>query len=324
MPPTPYHTPITGSGEIAAGPVSMRAAVLGGVMGSMSAIAMLGLVALFFWKCHRKRESKEPEKFLTGSFSFMQRSRTEEEWRDRGTPKLPEITVSTTPIIEDNLIRMSLAHWDRPYAHDDPFRDKDEELTLRVTNPDPIRSPSPLLPPNDSPRRFMQRQRTALAAALANFKRTASSQSLAQNTPPRQASPMIADHLSQDLRIPPTALLAGSMLRTSQSQSPEVVSQKPPVEPFLHPQSNTPRPIRPPIRHVASRTPSYNDRPFTMLSSKAVETQSRSPSPDTLSFNSYSNRRYTDTSDPFEIDPRGYRARDGDTPNWSVHAYEET
>ena len=217
---------------------------------------------------------------------------------------------------------MSLAHWERPYAHDDPFKEKDEQLTLRVTNPDPVRSPSPLLPTTDSPRGFMQRQRSALAAALATFKRTASSQSLAQNPPSRQPTPIIAEHLSQDLRIPPAALVAGSMLRPSESRSSDAVHSLPPFDPFLHPPSSTtPRPVRPPIRQVTSRTPSYNDRPFTVLSSKAVENASRTPSPDALSFNSYTDRRYTGTSDPFEIDPRGYR---GGTPNWRVDTYDGT
>ena len=335
MPLPHYHTPYsTTSEEIAAGPVSTHAAIAGGVVGSLSAVAVMGVVALLLWRRRRRKREwneKHDKAQPTGPFSFMKRSRTEDGWRDaannKGTPKLPEIAVSTTPIIEDNLIRMSLAHWERPYAHEDPFKEKDEQLTLRVTNPDPVRSPSPLLPTTESPRGFMQRQRTALAAALATFKRTASSQSLAPATPSRQPTPVIAEHLSQDLWIPPAAYVAGTMLRPSDSRSSDAIYQQPPSDPFLRPpeSASTPRPLpRPPIRHVASRTPSYNDRPFTVLSSKAVENASRTPSPDALSYNSYNDRRLTGTSDPFEIDPRGNKVRDGGTPNWTVHTYDGT
>ncbi|KAF4548896.1 Hypothetical protein D9617_24g016090 [Elsinoe fawcettii] len=323
LPPS-YHLDPNAKDVIAPGPVSSRAAIAGGVTGSLAAVAAVGIVAFLFWKRRRTRECKESNTSSTGKFlSFHSRRsdhgkevrqgeglHAQEVHRQEGAPQLRPIVISHTPIIEDSLIRMSLAHWDRPFALEDqdPFRDPEQQTGhLRVTNPDV--SISRATTPSDSaqlittPGGFLSRQKSALAAALTSF-RSSSQQSLPVHTPFDTQTPLIYEHLSRDLRVPPAALAASTMLRPKASTSSDALNARRLSDPFLDPQDIPPwRPPASHIRHVQSRTPSYNDRPQTYLSSRAVENQSTSSTSSVPREDRSS--RVTDRSDPFEFDPRG-------------------
>ena len=306
------------------GPVAHKAAILGGVLGTLSMLAMLGAIAFVLWRRSRPRELQEfDNNHRTGPFSYLKRHRTDERGGETGTPRLPPLAMSHTPIIEDNLIRMSLDHWARPFAHDDPFGDG-EKFGLRITNPDHSLPPTPDERP-DHPGRFLARQRSALAMALASFKRSASHQTLGRRTPtPQPSSPVIGDHLSQDLRIPPAVLLPRS---TNTSRSSLILRQRSPEDPFLHPSSARRRPAIHPIQMIRSRTPSYSHIGSHMPARQASGNSSESNSSEAISFQHYEHRRNKSRSDPFQIDPRGRTAGpspEEDTPNWRVHAYAGT
>ncbi|KAF2218591.1 hypothetical protein BDZ85DRAFT_270038 [Elsinoe ampelina] len=341
--PPAYHMDPNAKDVIAPGPVSSRAAIAGGVTGSLAAVAAVGIVAFLFWKRRRTRECKESNMSFTGKFlSFNSRRsddgekvrqgkgiHAQEVYRQEGPPQLRPIVISHTPIIEDSLIRMSLAHWDRPFAHEDqdPFRDPEKQTGhLRVTNPDI--SISRASTPSESahvttPGGFLSRQKSALAAALTSF-RSSSQLSLPVHTPSDTQSPLIYEHLSRDLRVPPAALVASSMLRPKASTSSDMLHARRLSDPFLDPRDIPPR--RPPasrilsgppavshIRHVQSRTPSYNDRPQTYLSSRAVENNSAPSSTSSGDRRGDRISHVTERSDPFEFDT----TVDGYSPPWS-------
>ena len=286
-PPT-FHAPHVVSEEHQAGPGSQHARLVGGVVGAMSGLTMILLVLLLLWR-RRMRSQKAwseikderlgPRPFLLSKNSM----RDVPQYREKGTPKPPEVTVSQAPIIDGNLIRMSLDHWERPYAVSDPFHSQNQANRLRITNPDPPRGDSPL--PLDNPRRFLSRQRSALAVVLATFKRTPSSQTIPQQPrpsmspisasplPSRQPSPFEAPHQPSPLlpsphhmipRLPPQAFHSN---RSSTSSSP--IRARPLPDAFLAKPQQMVRGL--PVRLVASRTPSYDDRPLTVASAKTGE-----------------------------------------------------
>ncbi|TKX20069.1 hypothetical protein C1H76_7751 [Elsinoe australis] len=341
--PPAYHLDPNTKEAIAPGPISHKAAIAGGVTGSISAVAAIGIVAFFFWKRRRTRESKEPNQSHTGTFLSFHSNRgdrgevgerkgihAQEVHRQEGAPQLRPIVISHTPIIEDNLIRMSLAHWDRPFAYEDqdPFRDPEKQTgDLRVTNPDILsRATTPLASAPSSvpehPGTFLSRQRTALAAAFAGF-RSPSQQSLPVHTTSDTPSPLLYEPLP---RPPPAAVAASSLLRPKASTSSDMLQPRRLSDPFLDPQDRPPWRPPPPsqIRHVQSRTPSYTDRPNTVVSSHAVENKSAASSMSSRDRREDRTSRVTELSEPFEFDPRG----DGYSPptasqNWIRHVQHD-
>ncbi|KAH0344351.1 hypothetical protein KCU81_g4816, partial [Aureobasidium melanogenum] len=146
------------------------------------------------------------------------------------------------PVIDHNLIHMDLNHWDRPFAHEDPHL-RDDGSPLRLMNPDPTPTPpvnlrtsstsiSPDAGPNN-PHGFLQRQRSALTAALLSIKRSFSSQDVVPRHasyesqlqpsahPSAHPSPLhIPDKNTNKLTMPSEAILAGvSASRPISSQS---------------------------------------------------------------------------------------------------------
>ncbi|KAG9758609.1 hypothetical protein KCU73_g3818, partial [Aureobasidium melanogenum] len=126
---------------------------------------------------------------------------------------------------------MDLDHWDRPFAHEDPHL-RDGGSPLRLMNPDPTPTPpvnlrtsstsiSPDTGPNN-PHGFLQRQRSALTAALLSIKRSFSSQDVVPRHasdeshlqpsahPSAHPSPLhIPDKNTNKLTMPSEAILAG-------------------------------------------------------------------------------------------------------------------
>ncbi|KAI4739955.1 hypothetical protein E4T50_09577 [Aureobasidium sp. EXF-12298] len=169
---------------------------------------------------------------------------------------------------------MNLEHWDRPFAHNDPHP-RDDGSPLRLMNPDPtptppvvFRSSSTSISPDtapDYPHRFLQRQRSALTAALLSIKRSFSSQDVvprhASDESYLQPSAYPSAHPSahpsplhiQDknkLTMPSEAILAGitaSRPISSQSaiSSNTIIRHQVPDDPFVTSSSATPNSLLP-------------------------------------------------------------------------------
>ncbi|CAD0107684.1 unnamed protein product [Aureobasidium uvarum] len=162
---------------------------------------------------------------------------------------------------------MDLHHWDRPFAHEDPHL-RDDSSPLRLMNPDltptpPVvfRSSANSVSPDttlNSPHGFLQRQRTALTAALLSIKRSFSSQDLvprhasdesylqASAHPSAHPSPLhIQDKNTNKLTMPSEAILAGiSASRPISSQSAmssnTIIRHQIPEDPFITHTSTSP------------------------------------------------------------------------------------
>ncbi|KAH0320557.1 hypothetical protein KCU71_g4254, partial [Aureobasidium melanogenum] len=162
---------------------------------------------------------------------------------------------------------MDLDHWDRPFAHEDPHL-RDGGSPLRLMNPDPTPTPpvnlrtsstsiSPDPGPNN-PHGFLQRQRSALTAALLSIKRSFSSQDVVPRHasdeshlqpsahPSAHPSPLhIPDKNTNKLTMPSEAILAGvSASRPISSQSAmsnnTIIRHQVPDDPFVTSTAATP------------------------------------------------------------------------------------
>ncbi|GAB7341229.1 hypothetical protein MBLNU457_7509t1 [Dothideomycetes sp. NU457] len=256
--PPRYHTPHFVSEQIQAGPVSQHARLVGGVAGAISGLTFILLIILLLWRRRRRKQSSfspSPSRPAIARPYLPTKNSTRDIYREKGTPKLPEIAVTQTPVIDGNLIRMSLDHWSRPYAHTDPLRSAHTEHTpnrLRITNPDPVRGDGDSPLPTDNPRRFMSRQRSALAVVLATFKRSPSSQTI----------PQTQAHLSPVPSPTPASRTVSPQPSALESHHPSPLLPSP--DPFVQTQRGLP------IRLVVSRTPSYDSRPLTVASLRAT------------------------------------------------------
>ncbi|KAG2161097.1 hypothetical protein VTO58DRAFT_104344 [Aureobasidium pullulans] len=160
------------------------------------------------------------------------------------------------PVIDHNLIHMDLNHWDRPFAHEDP-RPRDDSSLLRLMNPDPTPTPPVILTasssvsPENNPHRFLQRQRSALAAALLSVKRSFSSQDVVPRHaseeshthtsahPSAHPSPLHIQDKSNKLTMPSEVILAGASAESrplsSQSAMSDntIIRHHAPDDPFI-------------------------------------------------------------------------------------------
>lgn len=179
------------------------AAIAGGMSGSLAGIALVGLLFLFFF---RRRKRRLPYQDKDGAAAEPRMSSSSQALpsavaaagatRDSDRSAIlaaQRAHPDRLPVIDHNLIHMDLDHWDRPFAHEDPHL-RDDGSPLRLVNPDPTPTPpvafrssatsiSPDAGPNN-PHSFLQRQRSALTAALLSIKRSFSSQDVV----PRHAS----------------------------------------------------------------------------------------------------------------------------------------
>lgn len=337
------------SEAIGRGPVSTRASVLGGVLGSVSALAVIAAIMFLILRRRRKRESSnettgdQSSKFLFWRNGSRTDTREPNPGEEKEPPRLPPLR--GLPVIEENLIRISLDHWERPYARDDPFRDLEKSSPLRVTNPDPTRPNTPRIPTNEHPGRFLQRQRSALAELLFPFKRSASSQSLPQHSAPPsrtsnasapvRSSPVTDSGLSKELRVgsaPRTPTSLRSLRSNTSSQSTRIIRPRPPDDPFAATTSAAAagRPSLSTVQEPGSaRTASHLGGILTAF--RIGPSLSRSTSVTSVPRSEWSHTR----SDQFDLDrPSGaWRvveeghesgSEKSYVPSWRVHAYEGT
>lgn len=315
-----------------------RTAIIGGLSGSIAGLVLIGLILCICLRRRRLRNDGDSNPSATESGSRPAFVRKLSEWAgDKGTPKpTPRATVGELPvIIDDHLIRMSLDHWERPFARDDPFRDSVAPSQLRVMNPDPSRPATPQMTADGSGR-FLQRQRSALAAVLLNANRSKSAQNLAVPQPQQSHPYILTDPaLSKELAIP--AATTPSFRSYPSVRSSAFVHQQPPEDPFLTPPLDEEKPKRPtlaPLQSVAGRTLSNISSVLAGWRSKTAAPEpvraASSWSSSTLS-SRRSARRDTERSDPFDLDRPSVRWSNDDleaaggevmrekTPNWALY-----
>jgi MYXO-CTERM domain-containing protein len=269
-----------------AGSSKHSAAIAGGMTSSLAGIALIGLLFLFLVR-RRKRSLPYHEKDGTAAEPRMSSSSQalpsavaaagSTRRSDRSTDLAPQRSRSDRlPVIDHNLIHMNIEHWDRPFAHEDP-RPRDDSSPLRLMNPDPtptppvvFRSSSNSMSPDTAsatPHGFLQRQRSALSAALLSIKRSFSSQDVVPRHasgesylqpsahPSAHPSPLhIQNKDTNKLTMPSEAILAGiTVSRPISSQSAmsnnTIVRHQVPDDPFITSTSATPNSLLPNCPH---------------------------------------------------------------------------
>jgi hypothetical protein len=268
------------------GSSKQSAAVAGGMTGSLAGIMLIGLLFVILFR-RRKRPLPYGEKNETAAEPRMSSSSQalpstvaaagamRRSDRSANTA-LQQTRSDRLPVIDHNLIHMNLEHWDRPFAHDDPHP-RDDGSPLRLMNPDPtptppvvFRSSSASISPDtapDNPHRFLQRQRSALTAALLSIKRSFSSQDVVPRHasdesylqpsaypsahPSAHPSPLhVQDKNKNKLTMPSEAILAGiTVSRPISSQSAisnnTIIRHQVPDDPFVTSTSATPNSLLP-------------------------------------------------------------------------------
>ncbi|CAD0018655.1 unnamed protein product, partial [Aureobasidium pullulans] len=241
------------------------AAIAGGMTGSLAGMALIGLLFLFLFR-RRKRRPPYNEKHEAAAEPRMSSSSQAlpSAIAAAGAPRhsdrsiVPQRSPSgRPPIIDHNLIHMDLNHWDRPFAHEDPHP-RDDSSPLRLMNPDPTPTPPIILTasssvsPENNPHRFLQRQRSALAAALLSVKRSLSSQDVVPRHaseeshthtsahPSAHPSPLHIQDKSNKLTMPSEVILAGASVTESRPMSSQsaisdntIIRHHAPDDPFV-------------------------------------------------------------------------------------------
>lgn len=246
------------------------AVIAGGMSGSLAGIALIGLLFLFFF---RRRKRRLPYRDKDGAVAEPRMSSSSQALPSavaaagavRDSDRSAILTgqgpdPDRLPVIDHNLIHMDLNHWDRPFAHEDPHL-RDDGSPLRLMNPDPtptppvnIRTSSTSISPDAGPKNphgFLQRQRSALTAALLSIKRSFSSQDVVPRHasdesylqpsahPSAHPSPLqIPDKNTNKLTMPSEAILAGvTASRPISSQSAmsnnTIIRHQVPDDPFV-------------------------------------------------------------------------------------------
>ncbi|KAK0287349.1 hypothetical protein LTR91_001649 [Friedmanniomyces endolithicus] len=263
------------------------------------------------------------------------------------TPQLPPSTSPVTVDEEHHIIRMSTQHWARPYAlgQGEGYRESVGPGQLRVMNPDAARPETPRMssdtagsflgrlqhlgpsrpttPRSDTASSFLKKQRSALAAVLltANRSRASSRSNIHTHDPTPHIPEIIFDPALSRECIAPSARPPSFRSYLSATSLP-IVQQSPPEDPFLTPpnekdeEASSPprqRPTRPTLAPLqsaagaATRTLSHLGsamlNPFRTRSVVETTTVARSPS----SVSTWSSRRNTGFSDPFDLDKPSVR-----------------
>lgn len=324
------------------------AAIAGGMTGSIAGIAMLGLLFLFLLRRRKRHPRQDDEKSQVAHEPRMSSS-------SQALPSAIAAAGAThandsaamlgirqsrndqLPIIEHNLIHMDLDHWHRPFAHEDP-RLRDDTSPLRLMNPDPTPTPpvtynnsSTSLPPTattTSPHGFLQRQRSALAAALLSVKRSFSGQDAEQRHPSDNSSTLLhppnpPKHQETKLTMPSELILAGGapprpISSHSRASTHTIIRHYAPSDPFtaspipncLQPGTGPhrrdflappPLRLRPPPLVTSIQTPIYSQQhreisPLTRSNSDVSGTSFEGASPTRSEVSSVSVR-----SGPFDL-----------------------
>ena len=294
-------------------PASDKHAIIGGLSGAIAGLVLIGALITFFLRKRRRRRRDEEAESMSekGLRPILARKWSELTSKRSTIGAAPAVSRGSTPDLDTGVIRVSMDHWPRPFAHGESFRESMGPGRLRVMNPDPSRPVTPM--PRGSSESvtggFFKQPRTALAAFLGNRSRGNSS----SGTPNRDLQiPTIAvDPASSSDHIALPAPTPSFRSYPSVTSLP-FVEQRPPEDPFLTPPderdelSNPPTPRRPGITPlqsaagVASRTFSHIGsalNPFRSMSNMAASMKSQQSRHSVSTFFSSSS-----AGNPFQLD----------------------
>ncbi|KAI7164865.1 hypothetical protein KC349_g407 [Hortaea werneckii] len=169
--------------------------LIGGLSGAFAGLLLIGVLVAF---CLRRRKTRnEDSDSVSEKGNF--RPALKRKWTEltgKGTPKPTPQMPHDTPVTVDedhHIIRMNTTHWARPFAQGqgEGFRESAGPAQLRVVNPDPSRPSTPRIS-SETAGSFLKKQRTALAAVLANAGRSRSNSRLS-GQPPSNVPEIIVD-----------------------------------------------------------------------------------------------------------------------------------
>ncbi|KAI7284713.1 hypothetical protein KC345_g2129 [Hortaea werneckii] len=172
-----------------------KTAIIGGVSGAIAGLLLMGVLIAF---CLRRRKLRnEDSDSISEKGNF--RPALKRKWTEltgKGTPKPTPQMSQDTPVTVDedhHIIHMNTTHWARPFAQGqgEGFRESVGPGQLRVVNSDPLRPSTPRIS-SETAGSFLKKQRTALAAVLANAGRSRSN-SRFSGQPPSNVPEIVVD-----------------------------------------------------------------------------------------------------------------------------------
>ena len=311
-----------------------RNQIIGGLAGAIAALVVIGILICF---CLRRRKLRHVEADSISEKGL--RPVLAQKWSQLTTKMHPtnqalEASRSSTPDFDGGLIRVSLDHWPRPFAHGESLRESMGPGRLRVMNPDPSRPTTPL--PRGSAESnggFLRPQRSALAAVFLGANRSRANSSAGSTHRGVQVPRISIDPALSSEGVARNAPTPSFRSYPSFSTLP-VVEQRPPEDPFLtppderleHPAEVKPRrPTANPLQGAAgaaSRTLSHLGSALNPFRSKTIAAESiKSPSRHSIS-------TFSSAGDPFQLDRPSIHEHSGRTgnelerqpaPNWNVY-----
>ncbi|GAB1740262.1 hypothetical protein NU219Hw_g5379t1 [Hortaea werneckii] len=325
--------------------------LIGGLSGAFAGLLLVGVLVAFCLR--RRRTLNEDSDSVSEKGNF--RPALKRKWTEltgKGTPKPTPQMSHDTPVTVDedhHIIRMNTTHWARPFAQGqgEGFRESVGPAQLRVVNPDPSRPSTPRIS-SETAGSFLKKQRTALAAVLANAGRSRSNSRLSGQPPPNVPEIIVDPALSSECiahapynpptRSTPSPTASPGNGRLSQGSSSMVLPSEPaPNSPSQHQQQTPKRPGLSPLQSagsVAKRTLSHIGsilNPFRTPSNAEIEpagpmvagrgehsisTQSSSSSATWTSSRLSSRETIAGTtySDPFDLDRPSVRGSSSAQP----------
>ncbi|KAI7223763.1 hypothetical protein KC333_g296 [Hortaea werneckii] len=312
--------------------------LIGGLSGAFAGLLLIGVLVAF---CLRRRKShNEDSDSVSEKGNF--RPTLKRKWTEltgKGTPKPTPQMPHETPVTVDedhHIIRMNTTHWARPFAQGqgEGFRESVGPAQLRVVNPDPSRPSTPRIS-SETAGSFLKKQRTALAAVLANAGRSRSTSRLSGQPAPNIPEIIVDPALSSECiahspcnpptrSTPPPTTSPGNR-RVSQGSSsmvlplettPSSPSQQQPKRPGLSPLQSAGSAAKRTLSHIGSilnpfRTPSNAEiEPAGPVVDRSRQHSHSTQSSSSATWSSSSSSRLssretitgTTYSDPFDLD----------------------
>ena len=289
--PSEVHTPSSSLGADA-NDAARQQAVIGGLCGSISGLALIGVAIYFLLR--RQRDRRGSASSVSTIVEKSPRRRTVAGGWPRRLLESPHpvsdfASVRThTHEPESQILQVRLDRWLRPFAHEAGYRESQGPTTLRVTNPDLSWPPTPSHRPSSlDAASFLRRQRGILSAVLAGAGASRSSTSSradserthswprSEPAAARTATPSVRSTVSNRTlpvvtqqhscsRAEPVAVRTAtpSVCSAVSNLTLPAVTQQPPEDPFLTPPDEraeqwgpaTPatRPVRPGVSPLQS------------------------------------------------------------------------
>lgn len=319
---SPLITPsATAAAESSTNHSARKHAIIGGLSGTIAGLVLIGVLICVWMRRKRPRDDEDESISEKGLRPAIAR-----KWSELTTSRSVPISAplptasrgTSTPDFDGGLIRMSLEHWPRPFAHGESFRESIGPRRLQVMNPD-LSKPTTPVPrgSSETEQSFLKRQRSAITAALLGAKASSSNS--------------IRDNISRDAQVPAISIdpahstefvapNAPSFRSYPSVSSVQLVQQQPPEDPFLTPpderdeivhESAQARPRRPslaPLQNAAGaagRTLSHIGSALNPFRSKSNYAESAK----TYSRNSVST--FSSAGDPFQLDRPSIRESTG-------------